>query len=515
MTPAHSVEISDEQLRLIVQLPDVSTAAQIDLDATSRTLDLSANQHLLNLTFSVPVDEDSCTAEFDKATQQLTLCFHRQLHVVSESTVAEDSKETAMETAAAAQRELDQVHAAHQQAVDQAAALETQLQQALAAAAAQQQMVVLRAELAEKQKQIQIQKASLKESSHTTDTHLACNSPQPWSDSPEIPLQMVALKLSLRDRLLGERVCSRWSAMLCAVRWRGTVDITSSILTKFIMRCNTASADLAQLIHRGELAEAQFGGEISVEDYSYSDQMSVRICAYNTRSGHGYFSHTNQTYATGIQIWPPVPVMCHHLLAYGRTLPLSGCRVLELGAGVGILGVVIAKLGASEVAITEISDVCRVVVDINVVLNQVQSLVHVAPLRYGKEFIDSYLAGDKASTNCGPGPQTHYPLIIGTDIVYTDSLIPPLFETVSLMLEQSPDARFLLGWIVRGVQTKELLEENAKEIGLDHQIIDCTPYLDLVYGKANTLFDVHAHERDNLKIWEFKWSQSMLSSFIQ
>ena len=514
MTAAHSVEISDEQLRLIVQLPGVSTAAQIDLDATSRTLDLSANQHLLNLTFSVPVEDDSCTAEFDKATQQLTLCFDRQLHVLSESSVAEDAKETAAEAAAAAaRRELDQVHAAHQQAADQAAALETQLQQALAVAAAQQQMVVLRAELADKQNQISIQKAALKQSSHTTDAHLACDPPQ--SDSAEIPLQMVALKLSLKDRLLGERVCSRWSAMLCAVRWRGTVDITSSILTKFIMRCNNASAELAHLIHRGELAEAEFGGEISVDDYTYSDQLSVRICAYNTRSGHGYFNHTNQTYATGIQIWPPVPVMCHHLLAYGDSLPLSGCRVLELGAGVGILGVVIAKLGASEVAITEISDVCRVVVDINVVLNEVQSLVHVAPLRYGKEFIDSYLAGDKASTNCGPGPQTHYPLIIGTDIVYTDSLIQPLFETVSSMLEQSPDARFLLGWIVRDVQTKELLEENAKVTGLDHQVINCTPYTDLVYGKANTLFDVHAHERDNLKIWEFKWSQSMLSSFAQ
>ena len=44
--------------------------------------------------------------------------------------------------------------------------------------------------------------------------------------------------------------------------------------------------------------------------------------------------------------------MCHLLIARARELCIEGATVLELGAGVGILGIVAVALGAHNVAIT-------------------------------------------------------------------------------------------------------------------------------------------------------------------
>jgi len=121
--------------------------------------------------------------------------------------------------------------------------------------------------------------------------------------------------------------------------------------------------------------------------------------------------------------------MCHLLIAKAQegTISIQGGNVLELGAGVGILGIVAVALGAQNVAITEINDLCRVAIAINVMINGdvlpgLQSKVHIAPLKYGTPDVDKYIKGIGA-LNQGPGPLPTYSLILGTDVVYSDELI--------------------------------------------------------------------------------------------
>jgi predicted RNA methylase len=76
-----------------------------------------------------------------------------------------------------------------------------------------------------------------------------------------------------------------------------------------------------------------------------------------------------QVFATGIKVWPPCPIMCHLLIDQAAGLHVPGATILELGAGVGMLGVVGVALGARNVAITEINDLCRVAIAVNVMIN--------------------------------------------------------------------------------------------------------------------------------------------------
>ena len=51
--------------------------------------------------------------------------------------------------------------------------------------------------------------------------------------------------------------------------------------------------------------------------------------------------------ACAAQVWAVAHVMCRQLAAHPEAV--RGCRVLELGAGTGVAGILAAKLGAAQV----------------------------------------------------------------------------------------------------------------------------------------------------------------------
>ncbi|CAN0364393.1 unnamed protein product, partial [Phaeothamnion confervicola] len=65
-----------------------------------------------------------------------------------------------------------------------------------------------------------------------------------------------------------------------------------------------------------------------------------------------------RTEISGRRLWEGSLLLCAHIAATG-TSSLSGARVLELGAGVGIAGMLAARLRAAEVALTD-GDACCV-----------------------------------------------------------------------------------------------------------------------------------------------------------
>ncbi|HYW06215.1 MAG TPA: methyltransferase domain-containing protein [Longimicrobium sp.] len=113
----------------------------------------------------------------------------------------------------------------------------------------------------------------------------------------------------------------------------------------------------------------------------------------------------------GIVLWPAAIALAHEVAARGDAL--AGKRVLELGAGTGLPGIVAASLGARVVQTDRqelAMDVCRR----NAERNGVTAIEH---------RLADWTEWDDAE---------HYDLIIGSDILYGDAMHPHLrhiFET--------------------------------------------------------------------------------------
>lgn len=111
----------------------------------------------------------------------------------------------------------------------------------------------------------------------------------------------------------------------------------------------------------------------------------------------------------GIVLWPAAIALAHEL----ATRDLAGARILELGAGTGLPGIVAASLGARVVQTDRQ----------NLVLHVCKSNA----ARNGVTTIEHRLADWTAWTD-----REHYDLVIASDVLYAEDLHAPLrhiFET--------------------------------------------------------------------------------------
>ena len=109
--------------------------------------------------------------------------------------------------------------------------------------------------------------------------------------------------------------------------------------------------------------------------------------------------------STGCVVWPSAHSMCAHLCAHPDLV--RGKRVVELGAGTGLVGLVCAALGASEVVLTDLSQGLELLqknLDFNA-SSLGEASIRVAELRWGKE------AAQKVMPNgCD--------VVIGCEVIY-------------------------------------------------------------------------------------------------
>ena len=118
-----------------------------------------------------------------------------------------------------------------------------------------------------------------------------------------------------------------------------------------------------------------------------------------------FFRELMQQLPYGVALWPAAIALAHDLAS--RAEVLRGKRVLELGAGTGMPGIVAASLGAQVVQTDRQAlamSVCRRNGE-----------------RNGVQMIEYRLADWTSWDDTGP-----YDWIIGSDILYGESLHPPL-----------------------------------------------------------------------------------------
>lgn len=165
-----------------------------------------------------------------------------------------------------------------------------------------------------------------------------------------------------------------------------------------------------------------------------------------------FLVHENATRPYGIVLWPAAIALAHEV----ASRDLAGKRILELGAGTGLPGIVAASLGARVVQ-----------------TDRQQLVLHVCKQnaeRNGVTTIDHRIA-DWTSWD----DTERYDLIIGSDILYAEPLHPSLrhiFET-----NLAPNGTILLSdpFRAQSVRLLRTLEVEGWQVTMDKWTVGVTP----------------------------------------
>jgi predicted nicotinamide N-methyase len=163
--------------------------------------------------------------------------------------------------------------------------------------------------------------------------------------------------------------------------------------------------------------------------------------------------------STGLTLWRAAPILCSYLIANSESL-VKGRNILELGAGMGLSGVVAAVLGASCVFLSDgdsdsLSNM-RKNIQRNNSLIPTSTNIQCLQLKWGQR-----IAEFKAKCNL-PTPSGLFDLVMGSDIIYVETILEPLFQTVDALL--SPSGSFVLAYARRNVKI-DLVFQTAEKFG--------------------------------------------------
>ena len=126
----------------------------------------------------------------------------------------------------------------------------------------------------------------------------------------------------------------------------------------------------------------------------------------------------------GGKLWDAALALVAHVgSTSGSDECVQGKRVLELGSGVGAVGIGARLFGASRVVLTDIEDVVPLL-EANVELNHVQDVTAVA-LDWFQDVPSAVL-------------DESFDLILASDVVYDPELHAPLLKTLGILLDRVP-----------------------------------------------------------------------------
>ncbi|KAN0041689.1 hypothetical protein ACTFIV_004235 [Dictyostelium citrinum] len=175
---------------------------------------------------------------------------------------------------------------------------------------------------------------------------------------------------------------------------------------------------------------------------------------------------------TGQVIWPSAQVLTQYIIK--NQDEYKNKKILEVGSGVGVCGLFLAKLGQP----CTLSDNNEIVLDL-LRLNVEESTADgykcdCIKLDWGnQEDMDNCLHKSKEKDDIGG-----FDMIIGSDIVYWKIGIVPLFKTVSYLLKHNDNSRFITCYQSRSTQTDNYLLEQATLHGFEYEFKPIETFLD-------------------------------------
>jgi predicted nicotinamide N-methyase len=179
---------------------------------------------------------------------------------------------------------------------------------------------------------------------------------------------------------------------------------------------------------------------------------------------------------TGTWVWPTARPLLEYLLhtlhSTGRDekSPSSPTRVLELGAGCGLVGMGIAAACNAEVVMTDHADAVESLqknVNLNLIFDKEEekSCISVAQLSWGNSSdmsnIDTLYSSDYKP----------FDLIVGSDLLYDPNSHVALLETMQHFAEKG-NAPVYLGYPPRSVSEERFIELATEKFDVDVQTLD-------------------------------------------
>lgn len=184
----------------------------------------------------------------------------------------------------------------------------------------------------------------------------------------------------------------------------------------------------------------------------------------------GYKSEADEIWqSTGLTLWRASEFLCEFQLENAQMF--QGKRVLELGAGLGLNGILLWNMGiCSTVCITDGDTQALVHIRENIKMNHhendensISSLCSCHQLIWGKETSGRFLkhiAGGKS-----------FDVIIASDIIYAECIIQPLWETVKTLISR-PDGVFVMAFARRRVPISiDFVLESATKNGFEYDMV--------------------------------------------
>lgn len=151
------------------------------------------------------------------------------------------------------------------------------------------------------------------------------------------------------------------------------------------------------------------------------------------------------------RIWPTSILLGYYLLKLPPRVE-SKPKILEIGAGVGLCGLVAAKLGF-EVTISDINPQALSFAQINILENELEDLASTRRVDFCKDHLD-----DK------------YDIIIGSEILYFEDSYRPLVKFFKRHLKSAPNVQVVLAKGYK-LKAKKFFKLAEKEFDIQEKLI--------------------------------------------
>ncbi|EKG12161.1 Nicotinamide N-methyltransferase putative [Macrophomina phaseolina MS6] len=175
---------------------------------------------------------------------------------------------------------------------------------------------------------------------------------------------------------------------------------------------------------------------------------------------------------TGLRTWEAALHLGAYLASESGQRWIKGKRVLELGAGTGLLSILSAKhLGATKATATDGDEGVVDSIKTNLFLNELDSQRNTESivLRWGWSW------ALKDSLYYEEGTNDQYDVVIGADVTYDKSVIPVLVSTLTDLFQHQPSLQILIAATIRNEKTFEAFDVACHRNKLSLQDINFAP----------------------------------------
>jgi len=201
-------------------------------------------------------------------------------------------------------------------------------------------------------------------------------------------------------------------------------------------------------------------------DNNHTSRTGARICI----ELEGYKAELGQTlHSTGLTLWRASHRLCDFLLLddYAREY-IHEKRVLELGAGLGLCGILAhllqpRPLSSSSLILTDGDTNTLEYTRKNIQRNCAKHCGDATSTTSSKIACHQLIWGPSFAETFRSEHGT-FDTIMGSDIIYVEQLLEPLWATVATLLSK-PNGRFLLAFAQRNVKM-DLVLEHAEKVSL-------------------------------------------------